>query len=61
MLKTLWSGQTDRHGGDHELVNETLISQESAEAAVMLAVPLVRWFSSDFVVASGEGIKLPPE
>jgi hypothetical protein len=61
MLKTLWSGQTDRHGGDHELVTGTVISQESAEAAVMLAVPLVRWFSSDFVVVTGAGTKLPPE
>lgn len=61
MLKTLWSGQTDRHGGDHEFVSEAVISQEAAEAAVMLAVPLVQWFSSDFVVASGPGTKLPPE
>lgn len=61
MLKTLWSGQTDRHGGDHELVNGTLISQEAAEAAAMLAVPLVHWFSSDFVVVSGSSTKLPPE
>lgn len=61
MLKTLWSGQTDRHGGDHELINGTVISQESAEAAVMLAVPLVRWFSSDFVVVAGGSTKIPTE
>lgn len=61
MLKTLWSGQTDRHGGDHEMASGTVITQESAEAAVMLAVPLVRWFSGDFIVASGNRTKLPPE
>lgn len=61
MLKTLWSGQTDRHGGDHELVNGTVISQEAAESAVMLAVPLVQWFSSGFVVESGTSTKLTPE
>ena len=61
MLKTLWSGQTDRHGGDHELVSGTAVTQEAAEAAVMLAVPLVQWFSSDFVVASGASTKLSPE
>lgn len=61
MLKTLWSGQTDRHGGDHELVNSTVVSQQAAEAAAMLAVPLVHWFSSDFVVVSRSSTKLPPE
>ncbi|KUM40944.1 hypothetical protein [Arthrobacter sp. EpRS71] len=61
MLKTLWSGQTDRHGGDHEVVTGAAISQAAAEAAVMLAVPLVQWFSSDFVVASGTSTKLTPE
>lgn len=61
MLKTLWSGQTDRHGGDHELVTGTVITQQAAEAAVMLAVPLVQWFSSDFVVRSGTMPKLSPE
>jgi hypothetical protein len=61
MLKTLWSGQTDRHGGDHEFVTGAVISQEAAEAAVMLAVPLVQWFSSGFVVKSGTSAKLIPE
>lgn len=61
MLKTLWSGQTDRHGGDHEFVTDAVITQESAEAAVMLAVPLVQWFSSGFVVRSESVTKLPPE
>jgi hypothetical protein len=61
MLKTLWSGQTDRHGGDHERVSGTEITQEAAEAAVMLAVPLVQWFSSGFVVKSGTSTKLIPE
>ncbi len=46
MLKTLWAGQTDRHGGDHENVTNVMISQGAAESAVLLAVPLVHWFTS---------------
>lgn len=61
MLKTLWSGQTDRHGGDHELVTGTVITLQAAEAAVMLAVPLVQWFSSGFVVGPETVAKLSPE
>lgn len=61
MLKTLWSGQTDRHGGDHEYVSEAVISQKAAESAVMLAVPLVNWFTSGFVVTSLPNEKLAPE
>lgn len=49
MLKTLWSGQIDRHGGEHEHITKTAISQDSAEAAVLLSVPLVQWFSSGAV------------
>lgn len=44
MMKTLWVGQTDRHGGTPG--NHSPITQEAAEAAVMLAVPLVQWFTS---------------
>ncbi|MFK4298459.1 hypothetical protein ABH924_003628 [Arthrobacter sp. GAS37] len=49
MLKTLWAGQVDRHGGNHELGAKETISPEAAESAVMLAVPLVRWFTSGSV------------
>lgn len=45
MLKTLWAGQADRHGG-HGHATKVMISQEAAEAAVLLAVPLVHWFTS---------------
>lgn len=43
MVSALWTGQTDRHGSDGPLVTPT---QEQAETAIMLAVPLVHWFSS---------------
>lgn len=43
MLRTLWDGQVDRHGGDPAAAR---ISQEAAETAVLLAVPLVYWFTS---------------
>lgn len=46
MLKTLWAGQADRHGGDHQHTTKTAISQDAAESAILLAVPLVQWFSS---------------
>lgn len=49
MLKTLWAGQADRHGGDHEYVTKVTISQEAAESAVLVAVPLVHWFTSGSV------------
>ncbi|MBX9151808.1 hypothetical protein HCG77_28960 [Rhodococcus qingshengii] len=42
MLRVLWVGQHDRHG------NSALppVSQEEAEAAVVLAVTLVDWFAT---------------
>lgn len=43
MLKSLWAGQADRHGGNPDPT--LVITQEAAEAAVMLAVPLVQWFT----------------
>lgn len=46
MLKSLWAGQVDRHGGEHELDNKLRVDQAAAETAVLLAVPLVQWFSS---------------
>lgn len=44
MSKSLWAGQADRHGGNPDPT--LVITQEAAEAAVMLAVPLVQWFTS---------------
>lgn len=55
MLKTLWAGQVDRHGGDHEHATKVAISQEAAESAVLLAVPLVHWFTSGTVLHRTEG------
>jgi hypothetical protein len=43
MLKLLWQGQSDRHGGVSPTVPP---SQEAAEMAVHLAVTLVQWFQS---------------
>jgi len=43
-MKTLWSGQVDRHGGPSATV--TAVTQEAAEAAVLMAVPLVHAFAS---------------
>ncbi len=45
MMQMLWVGQTDRHGGPAS-VGIPPVSQSEAEAAVMLAVPLVEWFTS---------------
>lgn len=45
MLKSLWAGQVDRHGGSDEPEHRE-VTQNAAESAVMLAVPLVQWFSS---------------
>jgi hypothetical protein len=44
MLGMLWYGHGERHGGAVD--PDTKISQEDAETAVLLAVPLVQWFSS---------------
>lgn len=46
MLRLLWQGQTDRHGGSTPTVT---ISAPAAEAAVHLAVTLVQWFSAGTV------------
>lgn len=45
MMEALWTGQESRHGGNGYRVP----TQSEAEAAVMLAVPLVHWFSSGAV------------
>jgi hypothetical protein len=42
MCRVLWSGQTDRHGAN----DSHPPTQAEAEAAVLLAVPLVQWFSN---------------
>ncbi|RLP76516.1 hypothetical protein D9V32_06600 [Mycetocola tolaasinivorans] len=42
MAEALWGGQESRHGGN----GYRKPSQAEAEAAVMLAVPLVQWLSS---------------
>jgi hypothetical protein len=54
MLKTLWAGQADRHGGSHENDTKVTISQAAAESAVLLAVPLVHWFTSGSVLPQTE-------
>jgi hypothetical protein len=46
MMRTLWQGQTSRHGGQSGTVPETL---ESARAGVHLAAALVQWFVSGAV------------
>lgn len=47
MMKMLWAGQADRHGGFHD--PELVITQEAAEVAVMTAATLVQWFTSGAV------------
>lgn len=42
-MQALWTGQNDRHAGQPGYTPST---QAEAEAAVLLAVPLVHWFSS---------------
>jgi len=45
MVRSLWEGQESRHGGN----GYRKPTQGEAEAAVLLAVPLVQWFSSGAV------------
>lgn len=47
MLSLLWNGQGDRHGGLPDA--SVSISQADAEAAVLVAVPLVQLFASESV------------
>jgi hypothetical protein len=42
MAQALWQGQESRHGGN----SYRKPTHEEAEAAVLLAVPLVQWFKS---------------
>lgn len=46
MLQSLWTGQNDRHAGQPDY---SPTSRESAEAAVIMAVTLVQWFTSGAV------------
>lgn len=46
MLTALWSGQESRHGGN----GYRKPSVGEAEAAVLLAVPLVHWFTSGALI-----------
>jgi hypothetical protein len=43
LLEALWKGQDDRHGGQADFAE---VTQSEAEAAVHLAVQLVRWFAA---------------
>ena len=45
MVRALWSGQESRHGGN----GYRKPTQREAEVAVLLAVPLVQWFTSGTV------------
>ncbi|SUP61782.1 Uncharacterised protein [Streptomyces griseus] len=45
-MRTLWTGQTSRHGSQTGTVPETL---EAARAGVHLAATLVQWFISGAV------------
>jgi hypothetical protein len=47
MMRTLWDGQTSRHGKQTATVPETL---EAARAGVHLAATLVQWFASGAIV-----------
>lgn len=48
MLRTLWRGHHDRHGGPSS-VGVPTVTQEEAESAVILAVTLVGWFESGHI------------
>ncbi len=45
LLRTLWVGHRDRHGG----VDYSDVTHEEARAAVVLAATLVEWFTSGAV------------
>lgn len=45
MLRMLWRGHHDRHGGP-SAVGVPAVTQDEAESAVMLAVTLVGWFAT---------------
>lgn len=45
MMRLLWAGQHDRHGGP-SAVGVSEVTQEEAESAIALAVTLVDWFAT---------------
>jgi hypothetical protein len=47
MMQMLWTGQSDRHGGGE--AQSVPVTQDAAETAVLLAVPLVQWFTGGLV------------
>lgn len=49
MMRTVWEGQHDRHGGNDEPERPGNVSQEEATVAVLLAVTLVGWFDAALV------------
>jgi hypothetical protein len=46
MMRTLWDGQTSRHGGTSPTMPETV---ESAQAAIFIATALAQWFGAGLV------------
>ena len=51
MLRMLWAGQSDRHGGPEQSI--VPISQAAAETAVLVALPLVQLFTSGAISRGG--------
>ncbi|MGV0770204.1 hypothetical protein [Mycobacterium syngnathidarum] len=49
MMRMLWVGQYDRHGGLPQSPLPDDVTQKEAESAVLLAVTLVGWFESGHV------------
>jgi hypothetical protein len=52
MMKTLWTGQADRHGGNPD--PSLTITQDAAEVAVTLAVALVQFFTASLIRPTGK-------
>ena len=50
MIRLLWHGQHDRHGGQEE---QEPVSKQEAIVAIGLATTLVQWFDAGIVVRSG--------
>lgn len=50
MMRLLWHGQHDRHGGQPSAPGD--VSQDEAVVAVSIATPIVHWFSAGLVQRS---------
>ena len=50
MIRLLWHGQHDRHGGQ---AGQEPVSEQEAIVAIGLATTLVHWFDAGIVVRSG--------